>query len=167
MPNELKITKRFIFKIAEKKENQIRFLVFSALSVAVMILIFLFSAQNANDSAALSGEIGGWVEEFLNGFRWLLGEGVIIWIRTYIRKIAHFTLYTILGGFVSAAIFNTNLKNWVYRIVISAGIGLVYSITDEIHQLFVPGRAFQLIDILVDSTGALIGVIASFIILKF
>jgi VanZ family protein len=44
--------------------------------------------------------------------------------------------------------------------------GTGYAITDEIHQIFVPDRAFQLSDILVDSTGALIGVIASFIMLK-
>ena len=30
--------------------------------------------------------------------------------------------------------------------------------TDEIHQIFVPGRAFQVTDILVDSAGALLGI---------
>ena len=33
----------------------------------------------------------------------------------------------------------------------------LYGISDEIHQLFVPGRGFQYIDILMDGVGALIG----------
>ena len=36
-------------------------------------------------------------------------------------------------------------------------IGLLYAVSDEIHQVFVPGRAGQLRDILIDTAGVLIG----------
>lgn len=43
---------------------------------------------------------------------------------------------------------------------------LVYAITDEIHQLFVPGRAFQYFDIFMDSIGSIIGIFIYNIIKK-
>ena len=81
-----------------------------------------------------------------------------------IRSIAHCLEF--MG--LSVLIFNAVYVTWALNITpIIAFLGTVLSaITDEIHQTFVPGRAFQISDILVDSTGALIGVIASFIILK-
>lgn len=36
----------------------------------------------------------------------------------------------------------------------------MYGVSDEIHQLFVPSRAFQLLDVFVNSLGALIGLAA-------
>lgn len=33
----------------------------------------------------------------------------------------------------------------------------IYALSDEFHQLFVPGRAFELLDIALDSLGALAG----------
>ena len=34
-----------------------------------------------------------------------------------------------------------------------------YAISDEVHQLFVPGRAGQVRDVLIDSAGSLLGII--------
>ena len=42
----------------------------------------------------------------------------------------------------------------------------LYACTDEIHQLFIEGRSGEIRDILVDSTGALIGMVLVGIILK-
>ncbi len=35
---------------------------------------------------------------------------------------------------------------------------ILYAITDEIHQLFVPGRGTEVTDVLIDGIGALIGI---------
>jgi hypothetical protein len=37
-------------------------------------------------------------------------------------------------------------------------IGVLYAVSDEIHQTFVPGRAGQLRDVLIDSCGVLAGI---------
>ena len=81
-----------------------------------------------------------------------------------LRSIAHCLEF--MG--LSVLLFNAVYVTWFLKLTpIIAFLGTVfYAITDEIHQIFVPERAFQTSDILVDSTGALIGVIASFIILK-
>jgi VanZ family protein len=77
---------------------------------------------------------------------------------TVIRKTAHFLEFGILGLL---------LVNWLKRLekiketyLHIAGAAFLfsaaYAATDEVHQLFVPGRAFSLWDILIDSAGALI-----------
>lgn len=44
-------------------------------------------------------------------------------------------------------------------ILVSAALSVVYAISDEFHQLFVPGRAFQVQDLLFDGLGILVGFI--------
>ena len=37
-------------------------------------------------------------------------------------------------------------------------IGFLYAVSDEIHQHFVPGRAMQARDVLIDTAGVLLGI---------
>ena len=94
----------------------------------------------------------------LNWLGIVIDEGLL-------RSIAHCLEF--MG--LSVLLFNAVYVSWFLKATpIIAFFGtVIYAITDEIHQIFVPDRAFQISDILVDSTGALIGVIASFVILKF
>ena len=73
-----------------------------------------------------------------------------------VRKMAHFTIYLILGILVFCAIDEYNIKN---ILVVSILICFLYSLTDEIHQLFVVGRSGSLIDCLIDLTGSSLGII--------
>ena len=148
-----------LFKIAETRKNQMYFFVFALLSVAVMVAIFIFSSQTAENSAALSNEFNGFLEKLLNSFKWLFSEDITLWIKTYIRKIAHFVLYTLLGVFLSSAAFNTRIKKLLTKLYLSAGIGVFYSITDEIHQLFIKGRSGEVRDVLIDFSGVLCGIV--------
>jgi len=45
-------------------------------------------------------------------------------------------------------------------------ICFIYACTDEIHQYFVPGRAFELVDIGLDTLGSVIAAAVLLIILK-
>lgn len=125
-----------------------------ALVVICMGIIFFLSAQNGEESSDLSGSF---VMALLNGLGIAIDEGLL-------RSIAHCLEF--MG--LSVLLFNAVYVTWFLKLTpIIAFLGTVlYAITDEIHQIFVPERAFQISDILVDSTGALIGVIASFIILQ-
>ncbi|WP_161525886.1 VanZ family protein [Trichococcus alkaliphilus] len=74
-----------------------------------------------------------------------------------IRKSAHFIAYLVLGFLVSHA-----MKSEVHhakRGGASLLLCVVYAISDEIHQLFVPGRGPMLKDVLIDGSGAAIGII--------
>lgn len=51
-----------------------------------------------------------------------------------------------------------------YSILLALVIYIIYAVSDEFHQLFVPGRGAQLKDVLIDCAGAAIGIGASTII---
>ncbi len=80
-----------------------------------------------------------------------------------LRKTAHLVEYAVLTFLLWRAFvgsFKLDLV-WVYRL--SVGISILYAISDEIHQAFVPSRGMRALDVLIDSIGA---VIALWIIMK-
>ncbi len=132
------------------------YVIISWILVAVcMGIIFFLSAQNGEESSDLSESF---VDKILQLLKITVDEGTL-------RTFAH--MLEFMG--LSVLIFNAIYATWEEKITpLIAFAGTVfYAITDEIHQIFVPERAFQISDILVDSTGALIGVTASFVILQF
>ena len=59
------------------------------------------------------------------------------------------------------------MKNGYKSILLSIGISFLYACSDEIHQLFVPGRSGNILDVLIDTVGASVGVLVfSFIVRK-
>jgi VanZ family protein len=75
------------------------------------------------------------------------------------RKSAHFIAYLILGCLVSHAMRHeaSTASAWKQRGV-SLLLCVAYAISDEFHQLFVPGRGPLLKDILIDGSGAVLGI---------
>jgi len=69
-----------------------------------------------------------------------------------LRKIAHFSVYFILNFLLFRSIIQTNKSN--KTIFYSTLFSILYAISDEIHQYFVPTRNFSFVDILIDSAGA-------------
>lgn len=120
--------------------------VFSAIfMIAVMVTIFILSAQNSDDSAETSGALISWLDRL---FELSVSQEVI-------RTAAHFCEYAGLGFSVINFLYAfRNALSPILAVVIAWG----YAFTDEIHQIFVPGRAFQLIDLTVNFFGILLGV---------
>ncbi len=44
---------------------------------------------------------------------------------------------------------------------------ILYGLSDEIHQLYVPGRMFDILDILADSFGALLFILGYWFLRRF
>jgi VanZ family protein len=80
-----------------------------------------------------------------------LGTGLGTW-DMILRKIAHATEYAILGALLARAVQG--------RLVLALGLGVAYAITDEVHQTLVPGRAGRPLDVLIDTVGVALGVLA-------
>ena len=87
-----------------------------------------------------------------------------------VRKCAHLTEYAVLGALLAATAASYTALQGILQghgsasasrtmkpLVLPFIIGVLYAVSDEIHQLFVPGRAGQLRDVLIDSAGILIG----------
>ncbi len=72
-------------------------------------------------------------------------------------RFLHVGEYLMLGFLVVRAVaWNSAVR--AGNALLAAGISLLYALSDEIHQIYVPGRAFQVADLLLDLTGILIGV---------
>ena len=115
---------------------------------ACMVVIFYLSHQPSEESAELSLTV-------MNGifavFAWLaeiLGHNAF-------RTLAHALEYCGLGALLFHAFLQTTGKSKPFTCF---AVAVLYAISDEIHQIFIPGRAFQISDMLVDATGAAAGI---------
>lgn len=128
-----------------------------------MTVIFAFSAQPAVQSDELSMGLAEKILQFIEMIRAIPAfsgidgtalAGVIAAANYYVRKTAHFTAYAILGVLLYNLMASYGMKRGK-AVLLSAVVCLVYAITDEVHQLFVPGRAGQIRDVLIDFSGSL------------
>ncbi len=111
-----------------------------------MIFIFVMSSFDATSSSNQSNFIVDIITSIIN----IKDIGLLSLI---IRKLAHFIEYFILGILVINFITRYDKK-----IIIAILLCIIYATSDEIHQIFVPGRSCQIIDIVIDSLGSIMGI---------
>ena len=134
--------------------------IFIVLLVLWMGFIFSMSSENAEKSSNTSGQTIRVVLSAVPGFEEQPEEGkvnIIEKLQFIVRKSAHFIGYMILGILASGLILYYGNINKKYLLAFL--ICVIYAISDEIHQLFVPGRAGQVRDVLIDSAGSFLGII--------
>ena len=124
-----------------------------------MVMIFLLSKEVAVKSSKKSdGLIIKSVELFTGkSLSDQEKEKVLKYLVFPVRKCAHLSLYLILGILVISLlreymVINTKL------VLLSLLICFLYACSDEIHQLFIPGRSGEARDVLIDTLGACLGV---------
>ena len=72
-------------------------------------------------------------------------------------KIAHFVLYAGLAAIVAIGMKRSKQPGCGYALWWAPILfATMYGVTDEIHQIFVPKRSFDLLDIIADSAGAVV-----------
>jgi VanZ family protein len=76
-------------------------------------------------------------------------------------KVMHFGAYFLLAAFLAHAIYPAGHKR---RFWLALVIASLYGVSDEIHQMFVPGRDASVLDWLADTGGAWMG---AFLYLNF
>ncbi|MBO5478808.1 MAG: VanZ family protein [Clostridia bacterium] len=81
-------------------------------------------------------------------------------INAPMRKVMHASVYLVLA-FLSIVFFNVLMNNKHYWIALSLAliVSVGFAISDEYHQTFVSGRTGQPLDVLIDSAGAMIGIL--------
>lgn len=129
---------------------------FWATVVFWMVIIFLFSHQSAGTSSGLSLGITERVA-VLAGKVIPFSELDLEDLHHYIRKTAHFLVYMLLGVLSYNAVRISKIPGYP-RIVFALLICVLFAISDEMHQLFVPGRSGEVRDIFIDSIGAGVGI---------
>ena len=130
--------------------------------IAMMIVIFLFSAQKNDDSQVLSHSISDPVESFIESkstktfetedektehFKKLKDQ-----LNTAVRKNAHVFLYSLLGLFMF--LFVHSLCGDDYRAAVyTLFFCMLYAASDELHQRFVEARNGHFQDVCIDLFG--------------
>lgn len=136
--------------------------IYSIFIVLWMGVIFCLSNQPAIDSTELSdGFISNTIGNVYKFFNKNISSDELNEIKVKythpVRKMAHFTIYMILGILVTLFVreYNVSFNKCLF---ISLLVCLLYSISDEVHQLFVIGRSGEILDVLIDTSGSFIGI---------
>ena len=142
----------------------IKLLIWSVL-IIYMLIIFGLSAQEAFKSHSLSTSIAGKISPYIMKIEsWLGLETTPVPQLNYrLRKLTHFFEYFLLAVLLFIALSFLQMK-YRLKIAVVLIICIIYAVFDEIHQLFVPGRAPGIKDIFIDSSGAVLAVLLIYMI---
>lgn len=135
------------------KQNKKFALVSLVLAVILMCVIFYLSNQPDYQSEELSQSL---VTRILHWFHINVSE-------LFVRKTAHVGEYALLAFLLSNTFYNFSVKRWC---LFSTVIAVLYACSDEIHQLFIPGRSGEVLDVIIDTSGAILGVLIYLSVLK-
>ena len=148
-----------------ERRNVLRGVLLAA-ALVIAGLIFYFSSQDGNDSSELSRGLTRFILRLLvRGYDDLPLREQAAYIKSlslYVRKCAHFTEYAVFAAVVQNYL-RLRLPSGSLRMSAFLGwlIATLYAGTDEVHQMFVDGRGPALLDVGIDSAGALVGVLIS------
>ena len=133
------------------------------LLLAVMTAVFCFSAEAADDSQQTSDDfLYNIITVFYPKIKTMPQEQIDEILDRFsspIRKLAHFSIYGLMGVFSLLSVVSYVLPKFRKSVLFAMSICVFYAVTDEIHQYFVSGRSCELRDVLIDSSGALLGVL--------
>ena len=147
---------------------KIKRILFGILTIITCIIIFIFSSQNGEKSGLTSR---GFVRKIVeitgitNDLNEEEKEEVIENCQFIVRKLAHFSIYAILG--INILGFVNTYKNFKFKsqIEITLFSGFLYAVSDEFHQMFSGGRTTSPKDVCIDTLGVLFG-IGIFLLIK-
>ena len=140
-----------------KKENKLKYILPENRTVRIVLAVFfwLLAAACAGCIFWLSSKDGNQSQNMSDSVRGILMKLYGTLLNSFIvRKFAHFFEYAVLGFLIGCALFLSRRRFSPITAVICSAL---YSISDEIHQYFVPGRACRIFDVGVDTLGALTG----------
>lgn len=148
---------------------KIRRTIFLILIIINCIVIFYFSNQVGNVSSSSSGRTVNFIAQILPSLRNMPETQKEIVcsevLQPIVRKTAHFSVYMLLGFLTmnfaltyKGTNYQKGLCSWLYCIL--------YAITDEIHQFFIPGRSCEFRDICIDSLGALTAILIVILVIS-
>ena len=135
-------------------------ILFLLMLILAFYVIFNFSDQDGQASGSLSKKVTEFIVEIISKIKTMDITKKFYYIEKLhpiIRKIAHFSIYTVVGFSIMGFMCTFDMKN-IFKLLISFGVGVTYAISDEVHQYFIPGRSARILDVCIDSAGVLTGI---------
>ena len=136
----------------------------AVMTLALMGAIFLFSSHSGDESSGLSLKVTRVIcrivffdyEDMTHDEQVFIVSG----LHGFVRKLAHFSLYMLLGVCAYSALLLADFKfggKWFAAWFACTA----YAAFDEFHPSFTPGRSMKLTDVMIDSSGAVCGIIVT------
>lgn len=132
------------------KKDKLKAIILIILTLCVVAFIFMHSLTPATLSAEESGAVTDWLSKLLP---FQLTDHIV-------RKLAHFTEYSVLGFVTSFTVYSF-FKKPTGGIFIKLFFTIFTAVIDETIQLNISGRSGQVTDVLLDFSGAVTGIIVS------
>ncbi len=146
------------FSVKKGNRNMLKKIVLWCMVVLLSCGIFSFSGDSGPESDAKSGKITTFVAQAVNKVvRDADYDKVYSVCHVLIRKTAHFSIYMLLA-ILSYALGRSYELRMQIAALCAATYCLLFAVSDEIHQLFVPYRSGQITDVCIDFLGACLGI---------
>lgn len=111
----------------------------------------MMSHQKGEGSGRLSRIIVETLAEYGFDLKALFGDYAFV----FIRKAAHFTEYFILFELFYLALGKRS--SWPRRGYVALFLAFLFAASDEFHQTFIPKRTGLVMDVIIDTSGAVFG----------
>lgn len=143
-------------QIKFRKNILLKRIIFIAIIIATFFTIFSFSSQDGKKSTGVSYKVTTAIVKTV-----VKDENASdSWIKKLepaMRKVAHFSIYTVVGFALMGLFCTFDLQN-IKKVRYSFLIGVIYATSDEIHQIFTPKRGPSVFDVGLDSMGVITGI---------
>ena len=134
-----------------------KLIIYIIITVVCSIVIFVLSSQVQTVSGTNSLRVLTAIADFLSKiFHITISESGIRGLNGLFRKAAHFSIYTLLSIFAYNT-FRVAITQKKCVIIATFAFCVLTAISDEIHQIFVPGRSGEVRDVLIDTIGVCFG----------
>ncbi|MCR5639092.1 MAG: VanZ family protein [Lachnospiraceae bacterium] len=133
------------------------------LIIVLMIMIFWFSARNADESSNQSGLLLKIVLDLTPELKKVDTSTLVLFLRKGAHMFEYFVLCIVTVSYILTFEKARKNRKWLFMALF---VCLFYASTDEFHQRFVPGRWGCVTDVCVDLTGATIGFLLYMLMLR-
>lgn len=131
-----------------------RWRIWLPITLILLTLLFIWSnsARDAAASSAQSDAVGHWIQRLFDTTREPFRS-----LYTHRRKVAHFVEFALLGAECGWGLWLNKAK----RLSCFGGLALcvIAAVVDETIQLFSLGRVSSILDVCLDTAGALFGLL--------
>lgn len=139
-------------------KNILKHVIRYILIICIIVLCCKIFALSSQDGGVSAGTSRQFTEILLKTLGLECNDRTIEIINPVIRKVAHFSVYMLLG-FLTMCTCETFKWQKVYKFDFSTMFAFVFACSDELHQRLVPGRSGEFADVCLDTVGAMLGVL--------